>query len=93
MVDAYTSCFESLGSNSTDRQLLECVATTCSKQSNDRLKSVALVFAGFLVFIMQVCYLHGMQRMPFFPLKSCGWRLNVLLLTAFLVSSALNFLF
>ena len=49
------TCLELLGGNSTDRQLIECIANTNNKQSYERLQSVALVFAGFLVFVMQVC--------------------------------------
>ena len=57
------TCVALLGDNSTDRQLIECLVTTNSKQNNDRLQSVALVFAGFLVFIMQVCRLCCKQLM------------------------------
>lgn len=55
------NCLELLGGNSTDRQLIECIANTNNKQSNERLQSVALVFAGFLVFVMQVCCSYRMR--------------------------------
>lgn len=55
------TCLELLGGNSTDRQLIECIATTNNKQSYERLQSVALVFAGFLVFVMQVSCSYRMQ--------------------------------
>ena len=65
MDDAYATCFDSLGGNTTDRQLFECIAGTYNMQSYDRLRSVALVFAGFLVFIMQVCNIHRIQLVYF----------------------------
>ena len=68
MVDVYTStCFDPLIGNtaSTDRQLIECIATTFNRHSYDRLRSMTLVFAGFLIFVMQVCCFRGMKSMYF----------------------------
>jgi hypothetical protein len=57
MTDAYTKCIGSMGSDITDRQLMECASITGENQTRQVIQSVALVFAGFIVFVMQVCLL------------------------------------
>lgn len=54
-MDAYTFCLESLDGNSTDRQVIECTVDANNKESFARSQAVTLVFAGFLIFVMQVC--------------------------------------
>lgn len=54
-MDAYKFCLESLDGNSTDRQVIECTINANNEESFARSQGVTLVFAGFLVFVMQVC--------------------------------------
>ena len=55
IMDAYKFCLESLDGNSTDRQVIECTINANNEESFARSQGVTLVFAGFLVFVMQVC--------------------------------------
>jgi hypothetical protein len=52
--DAYDFCLTDLGDNFTDRDLLKCVIKTENDSTNTYTRSIALVFAGVLVFAMQV---------------------------------------
>jgi hypothetical protein len=54
--NAYSACISMLGSNITDRQLIECITITENAQRDILIRNVALVFAGFIVFVMQVCF-------------------------------------
>jgi hypothetical protein len=62
-MDAYGVCIYKLGSNVTDRQLIECITLTEKSRSDDLVRRVALVFAGFIVFVMQVRF--GISLVPF----------------------------
>ena len=52
--DAYNSCLTELGDAVSDRELLQCVIRTEHESTNTYTRSIALVFAGVLVFAMQV---------------------------------------
>ena len=52
--DPYNSCSTSLGDAVSERDLLQCVIQAEHVTTNTYLRSIALVFAGVLVFAMQV---------------------------------------
>lgn len=53
--DAYsTKCMEELGEAASDREFLQCVIKAEDETTRTQLKSIALIFAGVLVFAMQV---------------------------------------
>ena len=54
--DAYTSCLLTLGEDATDRELLACVASDLTLEDRYRnyASSIFLVYAGAMVFFMQV---------------------------------------
>lgn len=52
--DAYQHCLTELGDAVSDRELFQCVISTERESTNTYTRSIGLVFAGVLVFVMQV---------------------------------------
>lgn len=53
--DAYTECVEAFGENATSSEMLKCISKSISahRTSLEYTRSLGLVFAAALVFLMQ----------------------------------------
>ena len=52
--NAYKSCLTKLGDSVPEKELFQCVIEAEHETTNTYIRSIALVFAGVLVFAMQV---------------------------------------
>ena len=56
--DAYMSCLTKLGDDVADRDLYRCVIQTEHETTNTYIRWISLVFAGVLIFSMQVKFVY-----------------------------------
>lgn len=76
--NAYTACLTTLGEDATDRELFACVASgiTVYDRNQDYARSIFLVYAGTMVFLMQV---RGLFYLLWFIASCHVWYTNLCL--------------